>query len=115
MSDIEKIREEWRTKAKKVAKNLVAPRAAEIDAAGEFAWDIVDACSEGFVSFPEYGGWKDVTSLHCLAFAMRLLFSPGDCSGSWNHARGLRRRAAAKGKMSAQTGQRERSYLFLPF
>jgi alkylation response protein AidB-like acyl-CoA dehydrogenase len=67
MSDIEKIREEWRTKAKKVAKDVVAPRAAEIDTAGEFAWDIVDAFSQqGFLRLlipREYGGMEgDVTS-----------------------------------------------------
>ena len=67
MGDIEKIREEWRTKARKVAKDVVAPRAAEIDAAGEFAWDIVDTfAQEGFLSLlipREYGGMEgDVTS-----------------------------------------------------
>jgi alkylation response protein AidB-like acyl-CoA dehydrogenase len=67
MSDIEKIREEWRTKAKKVAKDVVAPRAAEIDAAGEFARDIADTFSqEGFLSLlipREYGGMDgDITS-----------------------------------------------------
>ena len=36
MNDIEQQRERWRTKAREVAKNVVAPRAAEIDAEGEF-------------------------------------------------------------------------------
>jgi alkylation response protein AidB-like acyl-CoA dehydrogenase len=67
MDEIEKIREEWRRKATKVAKEVVAPRAAEIDAAGEFAWDIADVFSrEGFLSLlipREYGGMEsDITS-----------------------------------------------------
>ena len=52
MSQVEKEREAWRNKAKGVAKNIVAPRAKEIDAKGEFAWDIVDAFAQrGFLSF----------------------------------------------------------------
>jgi alkylation response protein AidB-like acyl-CoA dehydrogenase len=67
MSDIEKEREGWRKKAREVAKNVVAPRAAEIDAKGEFPWDIVDAFGEnGFLSLlipKEYGGEdSDITS-----------------------------------------------------
>jgi len=67
MGEIQKVREEWRTKAKKVAKEVVAPRAAGIDAAGEFAWDIADAfAQQGFLSLlipREYGGMEgDVTS-----------------------------------------------------
>jgi alkylation response protein AidB-like acyl-CoA dehydrogenase len=67
MSDIEKEREGWRKKAREVAKNVVAPRAAEIDAKGEFPWDIVDAFgANGFLSLlipKEYGGEdSDITS-----------------------------------------------------
>jgi alkylation response protein AidB-like acyl-CoA dehydrogenase len=67
---IEQERENWRKKAKEIAKNVVAPRAAEIDAKGEFAWDIVDAFQrEGFLSLlipKEFGGREaDVTSF-CL-------------------------------------------------
>ena len=68
MSDIEERRESWRTKAREVAKNVVAPRAAEIDAEGEFAWDLAEAYSKhGFLSLlipKEYGGMDaDVTLL----------------------------------------------------
>ncbi len=70
MEPIEQERENWRKKAKEIAKNVVAPRAAEIDAKGEFAWDIVDAFQrEGFLSLlipKEFGGREaDVTSF-CL-------------------------------------------------
>jgi alkylation response protein AidB-like acyl-CoA dehydrogenase len=70
MSDIAERRESWRTKAREVAKNVVAPRAAEIDTAGEFAWDLAEAYSKhGFLSLlipKEYGGMDaDVTSF-CL-------------------------------------------------
>ena len=70
MSDIEERRESWRTKARDVAKNVVSPRAAEIDAEGEFAWDLAEAYSKhGFLSLvipKEYGGMDtDVTSF-CL-------------------------------------------------
>ena len=70
MSDIEERRESWRTKAREVAKNVVAPRAAEIDAEGEFAWDLAEVYSKhGFLSLlipKEYGGMDtDVTSF-CL-------------------------------------------------
>jgi alkylation response protein AidB-like acyl-CoA dehydrogenase len=70
MSDIAVRRESWRTKAREVAKNVVAPRAAEIDAEGEFAWDLAEAYSKhGFLSLlipKEYGGMDaDITSF-CL-------------------------------------------------
>jgi alkylation response protein AidB-like acyl-CoA dehydrogenase len=70
MSDIEERRESWRTKAREVAKNVVAPRAGEIDAEGEFAWDLAEVYSKyGFLSLlipKEYGGMDtDVTSF-CL-------------------------------------------------
>ncbi|MCJ7746807.1 MAG: acyl-CoA dehydrogenase family protein [Desulfobacterales bacterium] len=70
MEPIEQERENWRKKAKEIAKNVVAPRAAEIDAKSEFAWDIVNAFQrEGFLSLlipKEFGGREaDVTSF-CL-------------------------------------------------
>lgn len=68
--DAQQERESWRAKAREVAKTIVAPRAAEIDAKGEFAWDLAEAYSKyGFLSLlipKEYGGMDtDVTSF-CL-------------------------------------------------
>jgi alkylation response protein AidB-like acyl-CoA dehydrogenase len=70
MSNIEQERERWREKARGVAKSIVAPRAAEIDEKGEFAWDLAEAYSRyGFLSLlipKEYGGMDtDITSF-CL-------------------------------------------------
>ncbi|MGB9629580.1 MAG: acyl-CoA dehydrogenase family protein, partial [Thermodesulfobacteriota bacterium] len=70
MGDVEHVREGWRQKAKEVAINIVAPRAAEIDKQGEFAWDIADEfAQQGFMSLlipEEYGGQDaDITSF-CL-------------------------------------------------
>ncbi|MGB7574858.1 MAG: acyl-CoA dehydrogenase family protein [Thermodesulfobacteriota bacterium] len=70
MSDIEERRESWRRKAKEVATRVVAPRAAEIDAEGEFAWDLAEVYSKyGFLSLvipKQYGGMDtDITSF-CL-------------------------------------------------
>ena len=70
MSDIEERRESWRRKAREVATRVVAPRAAEIDAKGEFAWDLAEVYSKyGFLSLvipKEYGGMDtDITSF-CL-------------------------------------------------
>ena len=70
MDEIEQKREEWRKKAQEVGKNVVAPRASEIDAKGEFSWEIVDVfAKEGFLSLlipKEYGGRDaDITSF-CL-------------------------------------------------
>ena len=67
MEDIEQTRESWRTKAREVAQNTVALRAAEIDAKGEFAWDLAEVYSKyGFLSLlipKEYGGMDtDITS-----------------------------------------------------
>ena len=72
MNEIEKMREEWRKKAKEVAKSVVAPRAAEIDAKGEFPWDIVEVFGQqGFLSLlipKEYGGQDaDITSFCIVA------------------------------------------------
>ena len=68
--EIEQERESWKKKAMEVGKKVVAPRADEIDAKGEFAWDIVDVFArEGFLSLlipKEYGGRDaDITSF-CL-------------------------------------------------
>ena len=68
--EIEKVREGWKEKAREVAKNIVASRAAEIDTKGEFAWDLAEVYSKyGFLSLlipKEYGGMDtDVTSF-CL-------------------------------------------------
>jgi len=67
MGDIERERERWRQKAREVARGVVAPRAAEIDAKGEFPWDIVGVfAQQGFLSLlipKEYGGQDtDITS-----------------------------------------------------
>ena len=67
MNDIQQVREEWRKKAREVAKSVVAPRAAEIDEAGEFARDLAEVYSRyGFLSLlipKEYGGMDaDITS-----------------------------------------------------
>lgn len=72
MDDIEQQREEWRKKAREVAKNAVASRAAEIDESGEFAWDLVEAYSRyGFLGLlipKEYGGMDtDITSFCIVA------------------------------------------------
>jgi alkylation response protein AidB-like acyl-CoA dehydrogenase len=70
LDEIEQEREGWRRKAREVAKSIVAPRAAEIDEKGEFAWDLAEAYSRyGFLSLlipKEYGGMDtDITSF-CL-------------------------------------------------
>lgn len=70
VDEIQQQREGWRKKAREVAKSVVAPRAAEIDEKGEFAWDLADAYSKyGFLSLlipKEYGGMDaDITSF-CL-------------------------------------------------
>ena len=70
MVDIEQERQGWRERAREVAKNVVAPRATEIDETGEFAWDlVVEYSKHGFLSLlipKEYGGMDtDITSF-CL-------------------------------------------------
>ena len=77
MADIEQKREAWREKAKEVARSVVAPRAAEIDAKGEFPWDIVDVFAQhGFLSLvipKEYGGMDgDITSFCMVAEEMAI-------------------------------------------
>ena len=60
MKEIEKEREMIRAAAAKTAQRIVQPRAAEIDATGEFPWDLVESFGkQGFLSIilPEdYGG-----------------------------------------------------------
>jgi alkylation response protein AidB-like acyl-CoA dehydrogenase len=67
MSKIEIKREYWRKIAKEVAENVVAARASEIDAKGEFPWDIVNVFAQkGLLNLlipKEYGGGGgDITS-----------------------------------------------------
>jgi len=67
MKETEKEREMIRQAAAKTAQRIVQPRAAEIDATGEFPWDLVDAFGkQGFLSIilpEEYGGTDgDITS-----------------------------------------------------
>jgi alkylation response protein AidB-like acyl-CoA dehydrogenase len=51
MDKIEQEREAWKKKAQMVGKQVVAPRADEIDAKGEFPWDIAEVfAKEGFLS-----------------------------------------------------------------
>jgi alkylation response protein AidB-like acyl-CoA dehydrogenase len=60
MKETEKERQMIRAAAAKTAQRIVQPRAAEIDATGEFPWDLVDAFrKQGFLSIilpEEYGG-----------------------------------------------------------
>jgi len=72
MDEIQRQREGWKKKAMEVGKNIVAPRAAEIDAKGEFSWDIVSNFNrEGLLSLiipKEFGGQEaDVTSFCIVA------------------------------------------------
>ncbi len=65
--DIEQKREAWKNEAREIAKTVVAPRAAEIDAQGEFPWDIVEGLRQkGILNLlvpKEYGGMSaDITS-----------------------------------------------------
>jgi alkylation response protein AidB-like acyl-CoA dehydrogenase len=67
MNEIELERERWTKIAKEVAENVVAPRASEIDAKGEFPWDIVNVFAQkGLLNLlipKEYGGGGgDITS-----------------------------------------------------
>ena len=67
---MEREREAWKQKARETAQNIVAPRAMEIDAKGEFPLDIVDVFAQrGFLSLlvpKEFGGADaDITSF-CL-------------------------------------------------
>lgn len=67
MDPVEQMRENWRTKAREVAKDFVAPRASEIDGKGVFSWEIVDEFARhGFLRLlipKTYGGEEgDITS-----------------------------------------------------
>ncbi|OGP65864.1 MAG: acyl-CoA dehydrogenase [Deltaproteobacteria bacterium RBG_13_53_10] len=87
MDEIEQVREGWRKRAREVAQNIVAPRAGEIDAAGEFPWDIADCFArQGFLTLvipKEYGGTEgDITSFclvveeiakHCASSALLVI------------------------------------------
>jgi len=68
MSDLEKTREELKERARDVATELVAPRAADIDAQGDIPRDLVEVfAEEGFLSvmLPEqYSGMNG--SITCL-------------------------------------------------
>ena len=62
MKDSEKERQMIRTAAEKTAQRTVQPRAAKIDATGEFPWDLVEAFGkQGYLSFllPEPCGGTD--------------------------------------------------------
>lgn len=69
MTTVEQERQEWRNAARDAARNIVAPRAKEIDASGEFPWDVVDALAQrGFLSLlipKEYGGAEADTTSFC--------------------------------------------------
>jgi alkylation response protein AidB-like acyl-CoA dehydrogenase len=72
MDEIESKREQWRKRAQEVAKGIVAARADEIDAKGEFPQDIADVfAKEGFLNLlipKEYGGRDaDITSFCLIA------------------------------------------------
>jgi alkylation response protein AidB-like acyl-CoA dehydrogenase len=47
MKEIEKERQMIREAARKTAQKIIQPRAAEIDATGEFPWDLVEALEIG--------------------------------------------------------------------
>ncbi len=70
MKEIEKEREMIRAAAVKTAQKIVQPRAAEIDATGEFPWDLADAFGrQGFLSIllpEEYGGTNGNITSFCL-------------------------------------------------
>ena len=104
-----------------MAKNVVAPRAAEIDAKGEFSWDIVEAFSkEGFLSLlipKEYGGKDaDITSF-CLvaeeiAKYLCFFFPPCDRSSGWDNAHCLGRDEGTEGECLDKDCQREKLVCF---
>ncbi len=67
MEQVEQIREGWRKKAQEVARRVVAPRAMEFDARGEFPLEMAqEFAKQGFLSLlipKEYGGMEsDITS-----------------------------------------------------
>src|SRR4030043_1037941 len=70
MKEIEKERSMIKTAAEKTAQKIVQPRAAKIDAVGEFPWDLVEAFGkQGFLSIllPEsYGGTDGNLTSFCI-------------------------------------------------
>ena len=70
MESREKERQMIRTAAEKTAQRIVQPRAAKIDATGEFPWDLVEAFGkQGFLSLllPEqYGGTDGDLNSFCI-------------------------------------------------
>jgi alkylation response protein AidB-like acyl-CoA dehydrogenase len=70
MKDMEKERLMIKTAAEKTAQRIVQPRAAKIDAVGEFPWDLVEAFGkQGFLSIllPEsYGGTDGNLTSFCI-------------------------------------------------
>ena len=87
MGDVNQERDSWRQKAREVAKSIVEPRATEIDAKGDFPWDIVEVFAQkGFLSIiipKKYGGMEgDITSFcmiveeiakHCASSALLVI------------------------------------------
>lgn len=69
MDPIEQERENWRRKAREVAQNIVASRAAEFDAKGEFPRELVEVYAQhGFLSLlvpKEYGGMDADSTSFC--------------------------------------------------
>jgi alkylation response protein AidB-like acyl-CoA dehydrogenase len=67
---MEKEKQMIRAAAEKASQRIVQPRAAKIDATGEFPWDLVEAFGkQGFLSFffPEqYGGMDGSLSSFCI-------------------------------------------------
>jgi len=70
MKNMEKERLMIKTAAEKTAQRIVKPRAAKIDVAGEFPWDLVEAFGkQGFLSIllPEsYGGTDENLTSFCI-------------------------------------------------
>lgn len=70
MKDLEKERLMIKSAAEKTAQKIVQPRAAKIDVAGEFPWDLVEAFGkQGFLSIllPEsYGGTDGNLNSFCI-------------------------------------------------
>ncbi len=68
MPEMSELHEMIKKIAEKTAREKLAPRAKEIDATGEFPWDVVDACrNQGFLYLmlpEEFGGMGgDITTL----------------------------------------------------
>ena len=70
MKDIEKEREMIKAAAEKTVQKIVQPRAAEIDAKGEFPADVVEAFGrQGFLAIllpEEYGGTDGNITTFCM-------------------------------------------------